>query len=97
MRKGSSVAAGLKKDSLWQSICKHKGLYLMALPGFIWFVLFKYVPLAGAVIAFMDYDIYKGSGGIFTTLLSPNTGVINNLRQMLGLDSCRRGKRRKRL
>ena len=173
MRKGSSVAAGLKKDSLWQSICKHKGLYLMALPGFIWFVLFKYVPLAGAVIAFMDYDIYKGIGGstfvgfkhfahffqfpefgqifrntailgacdvlivfpipiilailmnevrnakykkavqtavyvphflswviiggIFTTLLSPNTGVINNLRQMLGLDSCRRGKRRKRL
>ncbi|MCI8927765.1 MAG: hypothetical protein HFI96_08650 [Lachnospiraceae bacterium] len=46
MRKGSSVAAGLKKDSLWQSICKHKGLYLMALPGFIWFLLFKYVPLA---------------------------------------------------
>lgn len=63
MRKRSSAAAGTKKESLWQSICKHKGLYLMALPGFIWFVLFKYVPLVGSVIAFMDYDIYKGIGG----------------------------------
>lgn len=160
-KEAASVAA--KKDSLWQSMCRHKGLYLMALPGFIWFILFKYVPLTGAVIAFMDYDIYKGIGGskfvglkhfanlfrfpefkqifrntailgaydvlivfpipillailmnevrnakykkavqtavyvphflswviiggIFTTLLSPNTGIINNVRQMFGLDS----------
>ncbi len=62
MRKGSSVAAGLKKDSLWQSICKHKGLYLMALPGFIWFLLFKYVPLAGAVIAFRLFRPYPAQG-----------------------------------
>ena len=26
-------------------------------------------------------------GGIFTTLLSPNTGIVNNVRQMMGLDS----------
>lgn len=162
-KKKGAPAGTAKKDSLWHSIYRHKGLYLMALPGFIWFVLFKYVPLAGAVIAFMDYDIYKGIGGskfvglkhfanlfrfpefmqifrntailgaydvlivfpipillailmnevrnakykktvqtavyvphflswviiggIFTTLLSPNTGIINNVRQMLGLNS----------
>ena len=31
MRKGSSVAAGLKKDSLWQSICKHNPAQMEAL------------------------------------------------------------------
>lgn len=160
--KTASAARG-KKGSLWHSMFRHKGLYLMALPGFLWFVLFKYVPLVGSVIAFMDYDIFKGIwnskfvglkhfshffkfpefgqifrntailgaydvlivfpipiilaillnevrnakykkavqtavyvphflswviiGGIFTTLLSPNTGILNNIRQMLGLNS----------
>lgn len=63
MGKKSSAAVGTKRLSLWQSIRRHKGLYLMALPGFVWFVLFKYIPLAGSVIAFMDYDIYKGIRG----------------------------------
>lgn len=160
--KTASAARG-RKGSLWHSMFRHKGLYLMALPGFLWFVLFKYVPLVGSVIAFMDYDIFKGIwnskfvglkhfshffkfpefgqifrntailgaydvlivfpipiilaillnevrnakykkavqtavyvphflswviiGGIFTTLLSPNTGILNNIRQMLGLNS----------
>lgn len=39
---------------------KHKALYLMLLPGMIYFIVFKYVPLAGSVIAFQDYDIFKG-------------------------------------
>ena len=60
---GKKSSAGTKRLSLWQSICRHKGLYLMALPGFVWFVLFKYIPLVGSVIAFMDYDIYKGIRG----------------------------------
>lgn len=150
------------KVGLLTSMRKHKGLYLMALPGFVWFVLFKYIPLCGSVIAFMDYDIFKGIfrssfvglkhfqhffrfpefkqiflntailgtydlliafpipiilavlmnevrstsykkvvqtavyvphflswviiGGVFTTLLSPNTGVINYIRQILGME-----------
>ena len=164
MKKEKAALADVNsKRSLWYSMRRHKGLYLMALPGIIWFIMFKYVPLAGSVIAFMDYDIYKGIwgskfvglkhfahffrfpefgqifrntailgaydvlivfpipiflallmnevrnakykkavqtavyvphflswvivGGIFTTLLSPNTGIVNNVRQMMGLDS----------
>ena len=58
--KRASGTAGRKKENFWQNMFKHKGLYLMAFPGIIWFVLFQYVTLAGSVIAFMDYDIYKG-------------------------------------
>ncbi|KRE68926.1 protein lplB [Paenibacillus sp. Soil750] len=32
----------------------------MLLPGILYFVVFKYIPLLGSVIAFQDYNIYKG-------------------------------------
>ncbi|WP_309119531.1 ABC transporter permease subunit [Paenibacillus sp.] len=39
---------------------KHWMLYLMILPGIAYYVIFKYVPLAGSVIAFQDYQIFNG-------------------------------------
>lgn len=35
-------------------------LYSMVLPGVIYFIVFRYVPLGGAVIAFQDYQIFNG-------------------------------------
>lgn len=35
-------------------------LYVMVLPGVLFFILFKYVPLFGSVIAFQDFMIFKG-------------------------------------
>ncbi|TBL70277.1 ABC transporter permease [Paenibacillus thalictri] len=35
-------------------------LYAMAIPGLIFLVIFKYIPLLGAVIAFKDYSVFKG-------------------------------------
>ncbi|MCU6712119.1 ABC transporter permease subunit [Paenibacillus sp. J5C_2022] len=32
----------------------------MALPGILFFIIFKYVPLGGSIIAFQDYMIFKG-------------------------------------
>jgi putative aldouronate transport system permease protein len=37
-------------------------LYVMAAPGILFFILFRYIPLAGSVIAFQDYMIFKGFG-----------------------------------
>lgn len=39
---------------------KHKFLYLLAIPGILYFIIFKYVPIAGIVIAFQDYNIFRG-------------------------------------
>lgn len=44
-------------------IWKHKALYFIALPGVIYFIIFKYVPMMGAVIAFQDYNIFQGVFG----------------------------------
>jgi len=44
----------------WRSIWRHKALYLMALPGIVYFIVFKYVPMGGLVIAFQDYSPFRG-------------------------------------
>lgn len=49
-----------KRETLWQNICRHKALYWMVLPGITYFILFKYIPLLGSVIAFQNYQIFKG-------------------------------------
>ncbi|MCJ7840246.1 ABC transporter permease subunit [Lederbergia sp. NSJ-179] len=35
-------------------------LYVMILPGIVFYIVFKYIPLFGSVIAFQDYQIFKG-------------------------------------
>ncbi|UOQ47040.1 sugar ABC transporter permease [Gracilibacillus caseinilyticus] len=49
-----------KKKSKWNQILKEKWLYFMVLPGLIYFILFKYVPMWGIVIAFQDYSPFLG-------------------------------------
>jgi len=51
------------KNEKLSRMLKYKALYLMAIPGFIYFIVFKYIPLAGVVIAFQDYNIFKGVFG----------------------------------
>jgi putative aldouronate transport system permease protein len=49
-----------KASPLLRHMWKHKMLYLLSLPGIIYFLIFKYIPMAGVVIAFQDYNIFKG-------------------------------------
>ncbi|MFB5662798.1 ABC transporter permease [Alteribacillus sp. HJP-4] len=46
-----------------KSIWKLKALYLIALPGIAYFVIFKYIPIFGSIIAFKDYSIFLGTLG----------------------------------
>src|SRR5690625_6867203 len=41
-------------------INKHKVLYFLVLPGLLYFLIFKYIPILGTVIAFQDYNIFRG-------------------------------------
>lgn len=45
------------------NVRRHWMLYLMVLPGVLFYLVFKYVPLAGSVIAFQNYQIFKGITG----------------------------------
>lgn len=50
------------KQSL-RSIRRNADLYLLLLPGLLWFLAFAYKPMAGLRIAFYDYNIFKGISG----------------------------------
>ncbi len=55
-----SVATRSRKNRVWAGIKRDKFLYLLALPGIMYFVLFKYVPMWGILISFQDYSPYQG-------------------------------------
>nr|WP_245583130.1 ABC transporter permease subunit [Paenibacillus daejeonensis] len=46
-------------------------LYVMILPGILFYIIFKYIPLAGSVIAFQNFQIFNGIFG------SPWVGLDN--------------------
>ncbi|OBZ13914.1 sugar ABC transporter permease [Bacillus sp. FJAT-26390] len=49
----------LKLQYMW----KFKALYFISIPGILFFLLFKYVPLLGSVIAFQNYNLFAGFKG----------------------------------
>ena len=54
----------MKKVNLFLlTIKRDKFLYLMIIPGLLFFVIFKYVPMYGITIAFKDYRISRGVFG----------------------------------
>lgn len=49
--------------ALRRSLRRHWQLYLVMLPALLYFFVFKYIPMANAIIAFKDYSVVKGIWG----------------------------------
>lgn len=47
------------KKRLW----RNKLLYVMLIPGVLYFIVFKYLPMYGLIISFQDYKPYQGITG----------------------------------
>jgi putative aldouronate transport system permease protein len=39
---------------------RHWPLYVLVIPGLAFLIIFRYIPMAGSVIAFQDYSVFKG-------------------------------------
>ncbi|HZH61835.1 MAG TPA: sugar ABC transporter permease [Metabacillus sp.] len=52
-----------RRAELWRRIKKNKLIYLMILPGILYFLIYKYLPMYGLIIAFQDYKPYLGISG----------------------------------
>jgi putative aldouronate transport system permease protein len=49
-----------QKNAVWADLVRDKYLYLLAFPGLLYLLIFKYIPIGGIVIAFQDYSPYMG-------------------------------------
>jgi putative aldouronate transport system permease protein len=49
-----------KVRALVSDLIRDKYLYLLVLPGVIYFIVFKYIPMWGIIIAFQEYSPYLG-------------------------------------
>jgi len=58
--KNSIVSLNRKNNNTWAEIKKHKYLYLLATPTLIYFIIFKFGPMWGLLMAFQDYNPFKG-------------------------------------
>jgi putative aldouronate transport system permease protein len=55
-----SMSSRKIKKSFGFYIWRDKWLYLMLVPVIVYYIVFKYIPMYGLVIAFKDYNVFKG-------------------------------------
>lgn len=56
-----NLAVKDKEKTFAKNVKRYKYLYLLMIPGIVWYVLFHIIPLYGIVIAFQDYTLASGS------------------------------------
>src|SRR5438105_518386 len=71
LERAGAEARARKKETVWQQIWRDRLMLLFVLPGVLYFILFRYLPLLGNIIAFEDYLPFLG----FTD--SPFVGFAN--------------------
>ncbi len=49
-----------KKHTLLRAMYRHRFFYLLIAPGFLYYIIFKYVPMAGIIIAFKEVLPFDG-------------------------------------
>ncbi|GGH86412.1 putative aldouronate transport system permease protein [Pullulanibacillus pueri] len=55
----SKRKTGLRKRAV-RSFRKHWQFYLLIIPPVLYFIIFKYIPMFGSIIAFKDYSVVQG-------------------------------------
>jgi len=57
---GETPELRLRTPTRWERLRKDKWLYILMLPGLLYFLVFKYVPMWGILLAFQNYQPFLG-------------------------------------
>ena len=52
--------AAWKRNRIVKNLIRNRWIYLMILPGLLYILIYKYIPMYGLIISFQDYKPYKG-------------------------------------
>ena len=58
--KADSVVMKKRKKTFLSEIKQNFYLYLLVFPGVLYFVIFKYLPMVGIIVAFQNFNVIKG-------------------------------------
>jgi putative aldouronate transport system permease protein len=58
--KRRTIGSGRNSKNSWANIKKHRWFYFLLLPALAFFLIFRYVPMFGIVVAFKDYSPFIG-------------------------------------
>lgn len=62
INQGYKSIAG-RSNTLWAQIKADKFRYFLILPGLIYFIIYKYIPIYGILAAFQKFNLIKGIQG----------------------------------
>lgn len=50
----------IKKKNFWERLAKERDYFILLIPGLLYYLIFKYAPITGNVIAFKDFNLFTG-------------------------------------
>ncbi len=59
----AKASAKTPKSAFLRQLIKNRYIYLMSIPGLVYLIIFKYVPMYGVIMAFQDFSFKKGIFG----------------------------------
>lgn len=75
MNKSETVVKVRRLRAIGRDISAHKWLYILVIPGVLYMIIFRYIPMGGLVMAFQEFSPYNGDSMIGALLQSPMVGA----------------------
>lgn len=58
--KGQERAMPMSVSLFWKRVVRHRQLFIIFIPCILFYLIFRYGPLFGLIIAFKDYSVFRG-------------------------------------
>ena len=66
----SALSGNQSKSKFWRYIKQEYMLYVLMIPGLLYFLVFRYIPMGGITMAFQNYNIFNPDNSTWVGLLN---------------------------